>query len=335
MLKKSNNKKSELELGIFHLLDLKVVKNIQSEQFYFGLEQNYKSSLFRSALSISHNIRNLAKDTNINYFNLWDSIKRTPISLTNLVKLSNYLTKYGFNKFDLETIQKNLEYIKGGFTDEKIFNPKFPFNLATKSGMRFIAHIYHDGSIGAENRQPHFRNKSLEECQEFLQDTKNIFGNFYRKIKKNYDDTYSIHLPTVIGDIMISIGYTKGDKTKNNAKTFRFLDTINDKELISVFLEKAFNDDGYVGKRSLGISQASLIKDRIKRPSNILLLDKLYLEKLGIRVFGPTFQCTYPNRYGICTKYSLNVYSKKDLGIFYKNVNPIDRKRRKLEQYLK
>ncbi|MCH8003440.1 MAG: hypothetical protein IH934_02315 [Nanoarchaeota archaeon] len=125
MIKKLNNKESELESGIFNLSDLKIVKNIQSEQFYFGLEQTYKSSLFKLALSISKNIKNLAKETNIHYFNLWDCIKRTPISLTNLIKLSNHLTKYGYYQFSLENIQKNLEYMKGGFTSERIYHPNF------------------------------------------------------------------------------------------------------------------------------------------------------------------------------------------------------------------
>ena len=83
-------------------------------------------------------------------------------------------------------------------------------------------------------------------------------------------------------------------------------------------MAKAFNDGGYVGKRQLGLQQASLIKNRIKKPSNVLLLGKLFLEKLSLKVFGPKLTQIYKNRYGKCTKYSINIYSKEQLKIFNK-----------------
>ena len=327
-------KKSNIENGIFHLSDLKIVKNIQSEQFYFELKKEYKEKLFEAALLTSKNIRNLSKHTNINYWNLWDCIKRTPISLTNIKKLSEFLIKNGFVEFSFGEIEKNIEYMKGGFTPEKIYQPKFPINLATKRGMRFIAHLYHDGSIGQYNRQPEYANYSLEECKEFLDDAKNIFGNFNRKIRKYKDGTYRVNLPTIIGDIMVSIGYTAGDKTKNNAKTLDFLKNIYDKELISEFLAKAFNDDGFVRDREIGLFQVSLIKKDIKKPSNVLLLDKLFLERLGLRVHGPKLGRVYENRYGQCSGYVINVYSKSQLRTFNEHVKLIDRKRKRLEKYL-
>ncbi|MCH8003441.1 MAG: hypothetical protein IH934_02320 [Nanoarchaeota archaeon] len=198
--------------------------------------------------------------------------------------------------------------------------------------MRFIAHIYHDGGIGEENRQPGYTNYSLEECKKFLDDAKNIFGDFDREIRRYKDGTYRVNLPTIMGDIMVSIGYTKGDKTKNNAKTFDFLNKINDRELISEFLAKAFNDDGWVGKRQVKLMQVSLIKNGIKKPSNVLLLDKLFLEKLGIKVIGPSLNGVYKNRYGNCSKYSINIYSKKQFKIFNKYIKLIDYKRKKLEE---
>jgi len=332
MIKKLNNKKSELNKGILHLSDLKIVKNIQSEQFYFELRKNYKIALFKTALSISKNIRNLAKKTNINYFNLWDCIKRAPISLSNLRKLSDFLTDKGFKDFSLENIEKNIRYIKGGFTNEKVYKPKFPINLITKNGMRFLAHLYHDGGIGKENRQPNYTNKSFKECREFLKDAKIIFGNFFRSVKLRKDGTYSVELPTVIGDILISFGYTPGDKTKQNPPTFPFLNKIKNKELVSGFLAKAFNDDGSIGKRQIILEQSSLIKNGIRKPSNVLLLDKYFLEELGIKVFGPKLTNIYPNRYGKCTKYVINVYSKQQFKIFNNHIKLINHKRKKLEE---
>ncbi len=332
MIKKLNNKKSSK--GTLHLSDLKIVKNIQSEQFYFKLKKEYHERLFKKALSISKNVKNLAKETNINYFNLWDSIKRTPISLSNINKLFKFLVKNDSNEFSLEGIEKNIEYIKGGFTNEKVHNPNFPFNFLSKEGMRFIAHLYHDGCIGKDNRQPHYINQSLEECKGFLEDSKKIFGKISRVIKKNKSGTHSVHLPTIIGDIIISLGYVPGDKTKNNAKTFKFLNDIQDKSLISEYLAKAFNDDGYVLKRGIGLQQSSLIKKDKLVPSNILLLDKKFLERIGIKVLGPTLKNKYKNRYGICANFRIDIYSKENIRKFHDSIKLIDYKRKKIEKFL-
>ena len=224
--------------------------------------------------------------------------------------------------------------MKGGFTPEKIYQPKFPINFATRSGMRFLAHLYHDGSIGKLNRQPHYVNKSFDQCKEFLEDSKDVFGSFDRKIVLRKDGTYSINLPTIIGDLLVSLGYTPGDRTVNNAETLEFLNSITDKQLIAEFLSRAYNDEGYVGKRLLGIAQVSLIKNGVVKIPNVLLLDKLYLEKLQIKNLKLSVSEIYTNRHGKCAKFVLNVYSKEYLRIFADNVKLIDYKRKKLENYL-
>ena len=334
MSKKQSIKSSPSKTGILNLSDLIVIKNTQSEQFYFGLNESYKRELFETALSITGTIRELSKEIRINYFNLWDCIKRAPISLSNLQKISSFLVKKGYVKFSLKEIEKNLEYIKGGFTNEKVCNPKFPINFLTKEGMRLISHIYHDGGIGENNRQPHYKNYSLTECEEFLSDANFLFGEINRKVMKDKEDIHYVRLPTIIGDLLILAGYSPGDKTKNNPKTFEFLKNITDKELIGQFLAKAFNDDGCVGKRGLYLEQSSLIKEGIKNPSNVLLVDKFFLEKLGLTVSGPKLYKIYPNRYGHCTKYGIAVYRKEQLKRFNDYVKLIDHKKEKLEKYL-
>lgn len=334
------NQKSKTEnldkKGLFHLKDLVSKVNLNgTESIYIEFEPELKKQLHKDLLKISKTVTNLSKETDIKFTTLWDQLTRCPFSLTILKKISNVLAKNGYSNYSLDKFEKKIFYIKsGGSKSEKLFYPIFPINFLTKEGMRFISHIYHDGSIGKWNKQPYYINKSKEECSEFLRDSQKIFGKINRKLTKNKDGTYSVHLPTIIGEIMIAIGYFSGDKTKNNAKTFEFLNDISNKELISEFLAKAFNDDGHVGKRRIMIQQASLIKEGIKKPSNILMLDKLFLEKLKIKVHGPTLDNVYKNRYGKCTKYSINVYSKGNLGIFNKYVKLIDYKRKKLESYL-
>ena len=105
--------------------------------------------------------------------------------------------------------------------------------------------------------------------------------------------------------------------------------------LISEFLAKAFNDDGYVGTRCIGLSQSSLIKNDVKKPSEVLLLDKLFLEKLGVKVFGPKMIRVYPNIHGQCATYEIRVFSKNQLRLFSENVNLIEHKKRKLERFVR
>ena len=144
----------------------------------------------------------------------------------------------GYNEYSLNNIEKKISYIKcSGSNSDKIYNPKFPIKLNTKEGMRFISNLYHDGGIGEINRQPQYTNRSFKEVQEFLKDAQRLFGRFNREIKSRISklskrEYFVINLPTVIGVILISIGYTSGDKTKNNLETFKFLGSIKSNILI-------------------------------------------------------------------------------------------------------
>ena len=279
-----------MERGIINLSNL--VKNegyIYQDKFYIDLYPRYKRELFQTLIKESKTIRNLSKEINVSFTRVWDQLTRVSISIEVLNKLSNYLTDKGYNKFNINNIQRNILYIKsGGSKSQKLYNPKFPINLKTKEGIRFIAHLYHDGGIGEHNKQPLYINQSKEEILQFLKDSKKLFGDFRRKIKMGFGNGkekrnyYAIHLPTVIGEIMIKIGYQAGDKTKQNTKIFKFIKSLEDEELICEFLSKAFNDDGFIGKRSIGLTQACLIDREKLSISNVLLLDKLLLEKLNI-----------------------------------------------------
>ena len=317
--------------------DLKVKKNIQSENFYFELESSFRKQLFKDSLSIAKTVRNLSKEININYFNLWDAKTRTVISLSMLRRLSKFLIKNGFKQYAERSIEKHIIYIKNGFSQEKVFI-KFPINLRTIEGMRFVSHLYHDGGSGKDNRQPNYTNQQISEVKEFLSDAQRLFGKFHRKIvyytnPHSKEAYYRVNLPTVIGDIMVSVGYKAGDKTKQNPNTFKFLENIDNKELVSEFLSKAFNDDGSVGKRQINLGQASLINLKIK-PSKVLLLDKLFLEKLNIKVNGPRLMGIYNNRHGKVSKFNISISSKEQISKFYENIKLIEYKQRKIEAYL-
>lgn len=328
-----------MEEGLIKLQDLVKKEDYEYlDRFYIELNPKIKKELYKTLLEQTKTIRKLSEETNIKFTRLWDQLTRRPFSLEILNKLCNFLEKNGLNKYSFKNIEKHIVYIKGGFTSDKIINTKFPINLKTKEGMRFVAHLYHDGGIGAINRQPGYTNRSLKEIKEFLNDAQKLFGKFDRKIVKQISKLskrgyFTVHLPTVIGDILISAGYNAGDKTKNNPKVFEFIKKLEDPSLIKEFLSKAFNDDGYVGTRSIGIAQTALITN-IEKPSNVLILDKILLERLKIRTNGPKLWKKYKNRHGICCLHKVEIYSKRDIGKFHSNIKLIKHKQRKIEDYL-
>tara|TARA_Y100000310_G_scaffold186143_2_gene186220 strand:+ start:28835 stop:29878 length:1044 start_codon:yes stop_codon:yes gene_type:complete len=333
-------KNTSFETGIINLEDLAKNQHYRYQDiFYIEFHPEFKKELYSKIKEVAKTIRNLSKETGISFTRLWDQLTRVPISIEVLNKVSKYLVDKGHIKYSLKNIEKKIFYIKSsGSKSQKIYSPNLPIILKTKEGMRFIAHLYHDGGIGQYNRQPNYTNQSLDEIKGFLKDAQKLFGSFDRKItmwtnprsKKNY---YRISLPTIIGQILIRIGYTPGDKTKNNSPIFAFLENIEDKNLMSEYLTKAFNDDGFVRKRSIGLGQASLIKEK-EMPSRVLLLDKLFLEKLNIKVRGPQLVQKYQNRHGLVTKYDIQIYSKKNIQQFYEQIKLIERKNKQIESYL-
>lgn len=339
--KTNKYKKLSKETGIIHLEDLTTNGMYRyQDKFYIKLNHQFKRELYNNLLRITGTIKNLSKKTGVSFTRLWDQLNRVTMSIEVLKRISKLLIENGFYRFSLNNIEKNIIFIKSsGSKSQKIYYPKFPINLLTKEGIRFIAHLYHDGGIGETNRQPQYTNQSKEEIKQFLEDGKKIFGNFERKIKKGIGKGkdkkryYFIHLPTVIGDIMISIGYVSGDKTKNNSEVFGFMKNLKDKDLIYEYLSKSFNDDGNIGDRKILLEQSSLIKDK-ERQSNVLLLDKLLLERIGIKVWGPRLVKKYNNRYGLVTKFKIEIYSKKYLRMFYENIKLIEYKQEKLRNYL-
>ncbi len=335
-MKFGKKSKRSTKKGTYHLRDLKSSLNLNNtESIYVEFKPPLKKIIFKSALNTFETITNLSRISNISFTQLWDQFTRVPFSLSNLQKISNLLVNAGCGTFTLLNLEKNIYYIKsGGSHSQKIYYPVFPISFNTKEGMRFLSHLYHDGCIGKDNKQPRYVNKSKPECSEFLSDSQILFGKFKREIKKDKKGIYRITLPTIVGEIMISIGYTPGYKIKIHFQPFSFLEKIDDKELISEFLAKAFNDDGCVGKREITLEQASLIKNGTPAPSGILEIDKLLLNKLGIKVQGPYLTNTYMNRYGKCSKYIIRITSKPNLKLFNKHIKLMDYKRKKLESYL-
>ena len=150
-----------MEKGIVRLSDLVSNKSYRyQDKFYLGLNKKYKKEFFKILLKEFKTIKNLEKITSIKFTRLWDQLTRTSISLEVLAKLSKCLENKGYKNYSLIEIEKNINYIKsGGATSQLISNPKFPLQFETKQGMRFLAHLYHDGGISTKNKQPGFTKK--------------------------------------------------------------------------------------------------------------------------------------------------------------------------------
>ena len=339
--KNRNDKNTSSKTGIIHLENLVLNKNYEyQDKFYVELNPELKKELYKNLLKTCKTIKNLSKEINVKFTRLWDQLRRVPISIEMLNKISKYLVKRGYNEYKLKNLEKEILYIKStGSKSQKVYNPKFPINLKTLEGLRFISHLYHDGSIGKFNKQPQYTNQSKKEVQEFLRDSIKLFGDFKREIKYDFGHGikkkkyFIINLPTVIGEIMIKAGFIPGDKTRNNPEVFTFIKKLSNKKMISEFITKAFNDECHVRDREITLGQSTLIKG-IPRPSKILLLDNLLLKRLGIRTRKVKLAGKYINKDGLVAKFILGIYSKQDLSNFNKSVKLIRYKRDKLEEYL-
>ena len=330
--------------GLVFLKNL--VKNSSYEyqdSFYIEFEKYFKEEFCQKLIQIFGTVKNLSKETEISYTRLYDQLTRVPMSIEVLNILVNILVSMGFDSFNFSNIEKKILFIKsGGSKSQKLFYPKFPINLKTKEGVRIISHLYHDGGISeSSNKQPLYVNQSKKEIEQFLQDSKNIFGDFDRKITIGFGNGikktpyYKVCLPTVIGKIFICAGFIPGDKTKNNHPVFDFLINLDEKELIIEYLAKAFNDECHVRDREITLGQSTLINSESElKVSNILLLDKLFLEKIYIPVNGPKLIKIYKNKDGLVAKFQIAIYAKENLKKFSENIILIERKQRKLEKYL-
>ena len=161
--------KTPHKTGLIHLRDLLEGKTYKyQDKFYIELNPKFRNEFYQTLLNGGRSITNIANETKIKFTRLWDQLNRTPLSIEILYKLSDYLIKKGYHKYSLEIIEKNILYIKSsGSNSQKVYHPKFPINLLTKEGVRFIAHLYHDGHIGYINKQPGYTNQSKEEIKVF------------------------------------------------------------------------------------------------------------------------------------------------------------------------
>jgi len=352
---------------VVHLSDIEPKIFDVFENCYVELEPDIKRELFNAAIKASprRSLVSLSEVLNVKLHKLSDSKNRTPIPLSLLKKLCDFLTSNGYENFSLERLERSVEYIKGMGHATKIFRPKFPLNFATSSGIRLISKLYHDGGIG-NNRQPYYRNTDEGLVKEFCEDVKNVFGDMNIVIGSD-PKGMKVALPRLIGYILELVGCHAGDKVLDNPSPPEWIQNL-ESDLIKEFIRVAMDDEGSVSNRSVNFylavditsalspttqekllklsekERTKLLRKYSKNPefvekykSKILLFDQILMEKLGIKVSGPHLYTCYTDKkrknlritWGIC------ISSKNNLSTFYEKIGfKILHKKLKLKKYV-
>ncbi len=219
--------------------------DLPEDLVYVGLNPDFKRKIFVSAKK-SRNWKELSKTLNITYTNLHGILYEN--KKIKLKILKSLLELIEINKNEIE---KNITLISirkncGGKFANAIINPKLPFNFNTVNGARVIASLFFDGGIDSDI-YPHYRNENIELRRKVYESYANLFGEFKAKFT-NYKDREQIYLPKIIGIIFTKcLGLTPGRKTITNPKVPSFI-MDGPKELKSVFLQQAFDDEGHFHK---------------------------------------------------------------------------------------
>ncbi|MFH1331939.1 MAG: hypothetical protein ABIH63_01505 [archaeon] len=264
-------------------------------------------------------------------------IRNRKIRIDKLMELSK---KEGI---PLETLEKNICWI-GGNNSKGLFNPKFPFNLSNRSGSRFIAAIFNDGTLTKNNSNSYGRlmydnfDKSLRDS--VIKDYLAIFGGnrneiaFRESEKKKY-----LEFTSIIRDVMELILTKKGPKSENNIKIPDFI--FENKENMIGWIEQTIADEGeikyfpdkyrraVVWRRSLDVTPVfkKIIKKEISirklapnlqtvvqnQKCNLIESEKKILEVLGIkyRTYNLGVYPTITNK--IRTRWQINIAGRKNL----------------------
>lgn len=338
------------------LQDIPVKKIGKYENCYVGLELETKRSLFQTAINSSEGktLSSLTNHIQEKIHVLSDARNRTPIRLSVLKKLTDFLARKGCTKFSFSNLESKVIYIKGMGHSVPILKPKFPFNFATSEGMRIISHLFHDGGIG-KNREPHYHNQDLNLIKDFEHCIEGVFGDVKIKIQKKTLKTrkYSIELPRLIGDVLETTGCFLGTKVESSVSPPDYIKQFS-QELISEFVKAAMDDEGSVGSRSIVLNLATdvtnnlpnrivkqLLKSdptkrlvilrtflskngRVKEPCvpKILVFDTILIQHLGIDVSDPSLSACYTNNSNsqLRTVWTISITGRKNIETFYKKI---------------
>jgi hypothetical protein len=300
---------------------------------YIDLNPNFKKQIFISAKK-SGSWKELSKILDISYSNLsgmlYENKKIKLKVLKNLLKLT---------KIDKDEIENNIILISlrdnGGVKfANAIINPKLPFNFNTIYGARVIASLFFDGGIDSD-LYPHYSNENIDLRKKVYMAYSNLFGEFKAQFT-NYRDRVQIYLPKIVGIIFTKcLGIQPGRKTVNNPEIPSFIMN-SSKEMKSVFLQQAFDDEGHFHKsqRDIRFKLANglfadklqhefIVKNNIQEYAPNLIKDvKRLTESFNIRTSNLKCVDIYQTKDGrYNTRWNFNISRKENLEKFQSEIN--------------
>lgn len=344
---------TEARYGLIHLWDL-------PQSIYIDLRTSFKQFLLSKCKETAKTWVNLGKGCGLKISKngkckpLESIIKDKKFRLETLYSLVKYLSKNDVN-IGLEEIEKNIKLLasktRGGSSAEFsncILDPKLPFNFNTKFGAIALSALLHDGGINS-NLKPHYSNTNIELRRKVYKAFLGVFGELVGN-KSNPETKLQIYFPKVIGIILTHcLGMKSGRKTYNNPNVPNFIFN-SKKEIISAFLQQAFDDEGWVHHTHIGLKLAVEIKEpskeiisNLKKLSPIdhapkILVDNMkMLYNLGIESKGPYCREIYFTKNGNCgSKWEILIWGRENLIRFTDLVNfSLVSNKTKLENILK
>jgi len=316
------------------------LNNLPQDLILIGIKNPLKEELLKHLKS-----RNTRKSLNIKlsqFYNLKDNEK---VTLNFLLKTTKYLAKQGHKQFSYKNLEKNIEIIGTKRGDIYIRNPKLPFNFKKEEGAYFIAAILFDGGIDRQYK-PHYGNINLGMRLRIVKCAESIFGEITSK-EVNAEKRLFVRFPKTMGIILnhcFNIGV--GNKMYCNNRIPDFIFSL-DKQSKSYFLRQAFDDDGTVVEKTIGLIGVTDVKkddfDQNKKINfNLLEGIKELLKDFDIDSNPLRFTKTYSNqeyrKKGEFRRYifRFSITGRKNLDKFYRNIGfNLEYKMKKLDSTLK
>lgn len=129
-------------------------------------------------------------------------------------------------------------------TNVGVKNPRFPINLNSEEGARFVAAMMGDGELNSQ-MQVRYNNQDQELVLQILDCATRLMGNIDYKIYYRKDNTYQLHFPRIVGLITVRLGIKPMNKTINDNSIPKYLFSATVRSQ-AAFLAQFFTDEGNV-----------------------------------------------------------------------------------------
>lgn len=212
-----------------------------------------------------------------------------------LDKFKKLLKELGFNYFKIRKFR-----MKQG-----IFIKNRSFDFTSKKGVRFMAALFGDGCIHKKGIR--YYNKDRILINDFIEASKNIFGDIRIRVNQDKKECFSVSLPIICKLIINQLGFQEGSKIINNMQVPKFLFNLENEKLLE-FISKLVDDEGFIIDGKLCVDMAFMYNEEPK-----FLYDlKILLKSLDVNcsVFPAT---EYSSKSGKKRMWRLGIFSFREI----------------------